>query len=142
MSERRRTHPDSRLWSKLGGEALRKKYREMGYTGDEDGYPEAWSKSLKLDVKDRDNWTCQDCGVKQNDLTKEKKWLGVHHLDGNKKNVEKDNLITLCRSCHAVFHHVDNGHQIKIREALELYGTRVIPGRAVEPISSGTRWER
>ena len=32
-------------------------------------------------------------------------WLGVHHRDGNWKNNDMNNLITLCASCHSKLHH-------------------------------------
>ena len=43
-------------------------------------------------VKKRDNFTCQVCG---------KKGEVTHHIDYNRKNNSVDNLIFLCRSCHA-----------------------------------------
>lgn len=53
---------------------------------------------------ERDNYTCQHCGSK-NDLQ-------VHHIDGNgttapkeSRNNALDNLLTLCRSCHTRIHH-------------------------------------
>jgi len=52
----------------------------------------------------RDNYTCQDCGSRDN--------LVTHHKDksGNSDNPnnEMDNLITLCRSCHMKKHKGDN----------------------------------
>ena len=36
---------------------------------------------------------------------KDKRVLAVHHLDGNKKNVELKNLIWLCWNCHFLVHH-------------------------------------
>ena len=57
-----------------------------------------WQKQRKLALK-RDNYTCQKCGIKQEDLRCE---LTVHHKkpyhDGGTN--ELSNLITLCISCH------------------------------------------
>ncbi len=32
-------------------------------------------------------------------------WLGVHHRNGDWKNNDLNNLITLCASCHTKYHH-------------------------------------
>lgn len=39
---------------------------------------------------------CQICGATE--------ILNVHHIDGNPKNNDQSNLMTLCASCHATFH--------------------------------------
>ena len=54
-----------------------------------------WTNTLKKEIRQRDNYTCQLCGCRQEDTTHL-----VHHIDYNKKNCNPDNLITLCRSCH------------------------------------------
>lgn len=60
-------------------------------------YGVGWTKILKEKVKIRDNFTCQECGLKQEDSL----WsFHVHHKDGNKFNNKMSNLITLCPSCH------------------------------------------
>jgi 5-methylcytosine-specific restriction endonuclease McrA len=50
-----------------------------------------WNTKLKIIIRERDNYTCQECGQYGNQ---------IHHIDYNKKNCELTNLITLCRSCH------------------------------------------
>ena len=40
--------------------------------------------------------SCEICGSTRN--------LVVHHIDGNRKHSTPDNLIMLCRSCHATVH--------------------------------------
>jgi hypothetical protein len=54
-------------------------------------------------VLKRDNFRCTECGSTEK--------LVVHHIDGNGRGVKKelknnklDNLITLCRACHARVH--------------------------------------
>lgn len=48
----------------------------------------------------RDNHTCQYCKGKSGD-----KILNVHHIEGRKTGSNSpDNLITLCKSCHSLFH--------------------------------------
>ena len=54
-----------------------------------------WTNTLKKEIRQRDNYTCQLCGCRQEDTTHL-----VHHINYNKKNCNPDNLITLCRSCH------------------------------------------
>lgn len=56
-------------------------------------YDKEFNKKLKEIVKNRDNYTCKVCD------TKEK--LRIHHIDYNKKNNSKHNLITLCVRCNS-----------------------------------------
>lgn len=58
-------------------------------------YPEEFNESLKEKIKKRDNYKCCDP-----DCSGESKKLNVHHIDYDKKNCNKNNLITLCSKCH------------------------------------------
>lgn len=75
-----------------------KNYRWRGGRSN-DPYPREWTLELKRTIRNRDDHKCQypDC---EYDDTKEKMKLHVHHIDGNKKNCENDNLISLCKSHH------------------------------------------
>lgn len=55
-----------------------------------------WNKILRRLIRERDNYICQLCGDLQDDYA-----FDVHHIDYNKKNCNKNNLITLCRGCHS-----------------------------------------
>jgi len=44
-------------------------------------------------VFERDNYTCQYCSTKEQ--------LSIHHIDFNKFNNKKSNLITACMSCNS-----------------------------------------
>ncbi len=61
-------------------------------------YPQDWFGSLKKNIRKRDNFTCQLCGKSQNQIGEK---LSVHHIDYNKTNLDENNLISLCRKCHA-----------------------------------------
>jgi len=58
-------------------------------------YPKEFSKELKVKIFKRDNYTCQKCNIYPiNKLT-------AHHIDYDKQNCKKDNLITLCQKCNS-----------------------------------------
>ena len=58
------------------------------------GYPSEFNYKLKLKIFIRDNFTCQKCRKKR------KIYLTAHHIDYNKQNCKKKNLITLCQRCN------------------------------------------
>jgi len=55
---------------------------------------------LKEFIHKQNNYTCQLCGKKESELKGYYKKLDVHHIDYNKMNCKKDNLISLCRKCN------------------------------------------
>jgi len=58
-------------------------------------YPEEFNNYLKDFIREKYNYFCQKCKKQQ-----KKPKLDIHHIDGNKNNCERINLIPLCRSCH------------------------------------------
>ncbi|MEK6882830.1 MAG: hypothetical protein AABY22_24620 [Nanoarchaeota archaeon] len=62
-------------------------------------YGPEFSPKYKSIIKNRDNFTCQNCETIQN--------LSIHHIDHNKLNNQPYNLITLCKSCNSKA----NGHK-------------------------------
>jgi len=56
-----------------------------------------WNAELREEVRRRDGYRCQVCGVSQAECEKK---LPVHHIDYDKKNSDPVNLVTLCVSCH------------------------------------------
>jgi len=60
-----------------------------------------WTDTLRESIRKRDNFICQECGIHQDELGGRFKKLDIHHIDYNKYNLEPNNLITLCKSCHA-----------------------------------------
>jgi 5-methylcytosine-specific restriction endonuclease McrA len=75
--------------------------------GDRRAYMKNWHNQvkyggLKPDVLSRDGNSCRLCvAVDSNDV----RHLTIHHIDGIKDNNVLDNLITLCRQCHARIHY-------------------------------------
>lgn len=61
---------------------------------------------IKNKVLERDNWTCQLCGMSnEKHIILFNRAITVHHKDGNgrnsnTKNNSMENLITLCLRCH------------------------------------------
>jgi len=52
-----------------------------------------WTCDLKKFIRERDDYQCQFCGIKENGRKH-----SVHHIDYDKQNCSKENLITLCLS--------------------------------------------
>jgi predicted nucleic acid-binding Zn ribbon protein len=82
-SSKNRSRENSPLWR--GGS---KNYRE---------YPREFNLKLRSSIRIRDQYKCRFCATKS-------KSLDVHHIDGNKKNTDPNNLISVCRSCHRKVH--------------------------------------
>jgi len=77
-----RKTPDSPSWK--GGKSFEPYGREF------------WA--LRELIRQRDNYTCQLCGVPQIECVRK---LDVHHIDYNKKNTNRNNLIALCQGCNS-----------------------------------------
>jgi len=60
-----------------------------------DKYSGDFSPALKEQIRSRDGFACFICGVGESGQAHD-----VHHIDYNKNNNDKSNLITLCRPCH------------------------------------------
>lgn len=64
-------------------------------------YGRGWNNILKESIRLRDNYKCQRCGVPQEELNAS---LTVHHIDCVKTNLDPNNLVSLCVSCHTKSH--------------------------------------
>jgi hypothetical protein len=64
-------------------------------------YNSEFNNDLKETIRKRDNYTCQNCNMTEEEhLIVIGTNLHCHHIDYNKKNSKPENLITLCNSCH------------------------------------------
>lgn len=73
-----------------------------GIPGETKGYNEQWNKYLKEKIRNRDNYKCRNCDLSQeNSIKLYNRVLDVHHIDYDKKNCNKSNLISTCISCNS-----------------------------------------
>jgi hypothetical protein len=64
-------------------------------------YPQEFTESLRESIRKRDNYECQNCGMTEEEhLIVYGRVLEVHHVDYNKDNCSKNNLITTCKQCN------------------------------------------
>lgn len=64
-------------------------------------YPLEFNNKLKLQIRKRDNYTCQKCNITEEEhIIVYGKVLSVHHIDYIKEHCNKENLITLCNECN------------------------------------------
>ncbi len=64
-------------------------------------YPKEFDKMLKLKIRKRDNYTCQICGMTEEEhLIVCGANLSIHHIDYDKQNCSEDDLTSLCIPCH------------------------------------------
>jgi hypothetical protein len=62
------------------------------------GYAPGFCKSLKLQIRTRDNFTCQLCGMNEQELGYT---LSIHHSDYDKTNHSPTNLFATCKRCNS-----------------------------------------
>ena len=60
-------------------------------------YALGWNNTYKEQVRFRDGYKCRLC--KKPEIENRRK-LDIHHIDYDKKNIDIENLISLCHSCH------------------------------------------
>ena len=79
------------------------------WNGGTSPYPSGWNPLSKA-IKERDNFQCQSTSCKG-----KSKILLTHHVDFNKKNNNPSNLMTVCKSCHAIIHKLGRhiGYKVK-----------------------------
>lgn len=60
------------------------------------------SNHIRFYLLEQSNNKCSECGWSRVNPTTGKIPLSVHHIDGNSKNNNKDNLVVLCPNCHSL----------------------------------------
>lgn len=64
-------------------------------------YSFEFAEELKEFIRKRDNRICQNCGMSEEEHFKVfNQRLHIHHIDYNKQNAHKTNLISLCLQCN------------------------------------------
>src|SRR5574343_1203857 len=76
-------------------------------------YPFEFNSELKLKIRERDGFTCQLCGVKENGRA-----LDVHHINYDKQDCSEKNLISLCQQGNGC-HQKTNGNREYWKEDVE-----------------------
>ena len=70
-----------------------------------------WFNCMRTLILDRDEYRCVACG--DTEMLSTRRWRGqivfytsltVHHIDENPTNNLPENLVTLCKTCHAIHH--------------------------------------
>ena len=61
-------------------------------------YPLGWNRIFKEQIRYRDQYKCQLCGVPEVECETK---LHIHHKNYDKKNINEENLVSLCKVCHA-----------------------------------------
>ena len=64
-------------------------------------YSVEFNESLKELIRNRDDRKCRVCGKTEKENSRK---LDVHHINGDKKDCDVKNLISLCMNCHRKLH--------------------------------------
>lgn len=65
------------------------------------GYTRNWN-VLSKEIRKKRNYTCEQCNIQVD--KKDRKYIHIHHKDGDKLNNSESNLQCLCISCHSEHH--------------------------------------
>ncbi len=73
---------------------------ELSWRTDEDKkfMKSAEWKQIRKKILERDNYTCQYCGVQRTTF------MQINHIDGNPKDHSHENLEVICAACHKITH--------------------------------------
>lgn len=78
-----------------------------------------FSPELKLMIRQRDIFKCQECDmIEEEHQKKYHKNLTIHHINYNKKDCNEANLITLCLQCNSLANANRTGWQIYYQERM------------------------
>lgn len=94
------------------------------------GYTKDWQRISRL-YRTKVNFTCENCSIVINDNF-DKRFLEVHHKNGNKLNNSDNNIECLCVLCHANTNkrHEENyskkNNQLKVKSFVDIYKTKLL----------------
>jgi len=74
-------------------------------------YPFEFNDKIKKEIKERDNYICNICNKKTQKLA-------IHHIDYDKLNINKNNLISLCYKCHSITNYNRDKWKIFLNEKI------------------------
>jgi len=64
-------------------------------------YTIKWTNQIREIIRKRDNYECQNCSkIQKQELKELNRRLSIHHINYDKSNCNKKNLVTLCLKCH------------------------------------------
>jgi 5-methylcytosine-specific restriction endonuclease McrA len=95
---------EEHLNSGEGGRGFRETDLPKQYEKDEWGYVHGWDE-ISLRYRAKMGYICEVCGI---NLSKNRYYLEVHHLNSNKTDNRESNLQCLCTECHS---NVDQFHR-------------------------------
>lgn len=101
MSERLKKNPLNYWLGKKRPDMSGKNHSNWAGGISQEPYGRGWTDILKESIRLRDNYKCQICGISQEEYNST---LIIHHLNGIKTDLNPDNLLALCRSCHTKLH--------------------------------------
>jgi hypothetical protein len=83
------------------------------------GYTPDWDETSRI-YRIKKKFTCEDCGIRLNNLYVHGYFLETHHINGNKSDNSESNLRCLCTLCHAYSdaNHLQNFSYKKIKPKL------------------------
>lgn len=87
------------------------------------GYVREWRR-ISAFYRKKKNYTCEKCGIRLDGINK--RFLEVHHIDGDKLHNSENNLKCLCIECHSnvdEFHkrnYESRANQIRLKKFFEL----------------------
>lgn len=101
-----------------------KLFDTFAYTADWDKKSQAYRISVRF--------TCENCGIRLNEIYGDGFFLETHHKDGNKLNNDDSNLSALCTLCHSRVNEIHRKNyakgknKLKLQQFLEIFKDKLI----------------
>lgn len=108
-------------WLRDGNRDGEKNANWKGGISTDPGYSDEFNGELKEQIRSRDDYICQACGMTEvESVDRHGRVLGIHHIDYDKTNNEENNLITLCVRCNSLANTNREKHTRQFRRILNL----------------------